>query len=599
MPLLFNNPAGFWLLLTLPAIVGIHFLQQRSRSLRTTTLFLLEKATPESRSGRTWERLRQSLALWCQLLAALLATWLLVEPRWVRPHSALTVVIVLDESASLGAFRDEARRAVRDKVAETRGLAETVTWILLPSDARRLPYYRGASQEQTLAALERWQPERGSHDCVPALRLARSLAGANGLVWFVTDSRDGLPPDQPAVGVGHVIPNVGFAGSSVFVEGGRLQWKAYVQNRSDTPQQRTWWLDCDGSRTPERKLELAPGALAELSGSFPDGGERCLVALSPDAFASDDVLPLQRPRPKRLSVAVQLDGPAGAFFRKLIPTIDGLALAGADKARLRIANFSATKPRPKGPAILLNDAKSGANDRQIALAPRVPARHPLMADLNWQAWLGTGPEELSQLPGDLGLLWQGQAPLLVLGPGEDAERSLLLNFRWEDSNAERLPSCVLLLRRFLETLRDAQAGPYAANFDCGAPVPLAEKDLSAGGTFTLEFVPARKELPSTKRTLSLVELGQLHAPDTPGFFSLRRDGQALASGSAQYADPRESDFSKAETFQTEAPVSRKNLIERTTAPDPFEKPALVLIVVCLLLSWMPRRKATAQGRSDR
>src|SRR5215218_6938180 len=95
---IFANPAGLWLLLGVPAILAIHYLQQRAKVARTSTWFLIEKLAPDSARGRTWDRLRSSRALWLQLLAALLATWVLAEPRWVRAESSQTVVVILDAS---------------------------------------------------------------------------------------------------------------------------------------------------------------------------------------------------------------------------------------------------------------------------------------------------------------------------------------------------------------------------------------------------------------------------------------------------------------------------------------------------------------------
>ena len=106
--LLFSNPAGFWALLGIPAVLLIHFLQRESRRVRASTLFLLEQLAPESAQGRRFERLRNSAALWLQLLAVLLFAWLLAGPRWLRPDSVQKVVFVLDSSASMSAFSGEA-----------------------------------------------------------------------------------------------------------------------------------------------------------------------------------------------------------------------------------------------------------------------------------------------------------------------------------------------------------------------------------------------------------------------------------------------------------------------------------------------------------
>src|SRR3954469_12531423 len=107
----FANPLGFWALLGVPTIIAIHFLQQRSGRRGTSTWFLIEPFAPRSVGGRTWEKLRSSRALWLQLFAVLVTTWLFTEPRWPRAESAQTVVVVLDRSASMMAFRAGAIRA--------------------------------------------------------------------------------------------------------------------------------------------------------------------------------------------------------------------------------------------------------------------------------------------------------------------------------------------------------------------------------------------------------------------------------------------------------------------------------------------------------
>ncbi len=102
----FGNPLGFLALAGIPAVLFIHLLQVRSRLVRVTTLFLLEPRAFERESGRKIERLRTPLLLWLQLLAVVAATWLLVEPRWLREDTTLRVVLVVDGSASMSAYRD-------------------------------------------------------------------------------------------------------------------------------------------------------------------------------------------------------------------------------------------------------------------------------------------------------------------------------------------------------------------------------------------------------------------------------------------------------------------------------------------------------------
>src|SRR5688500_14106655 len=132
----YANPLGFLALLGVPAILAIHFLQQRSRRAIISTWFLVAPVTPRSVGGRTWVNLRSSRALWLTLLAALVITWLLTEPRWARAESAQTVVVVFDSSASMSAFREPAIKAASRELGAAEGLAARTTWLIMTSDPR-------------------------------------------------------------------------------------------------------------------------------------------------------------------------------------------------------------------------------------------------------------------------------------------------------------------------------------------------------------------------------------------------------------------------------------------------------------------------------
>lgn len=581
----FANPLGFWALAGVPAILAIHFLQQRSRRAVTSTWFLIEPFAPRSVGGRTWEKLRSSRALWFQLLATLVITWLLTEPRWPRAESAQTVVVVLDSSVSMTAFHAPAIQAATRELGAADGLAARTTWLIMTTDPRQPPLYRGPERVAAEAALARWQPELGTHDLGPALRLAHGLAGEAGRTLLITDARAKAPAGQRAAGVGHAIENVGFAGSNFITDANELSWRAFAQNRGASAQHRTWWIETAGGRTPARELEMGPGALAELSGVFPDGIEQCTIVLEGDGFAADDRLPLVRPAAKPLAVSVDGDDAAAKFFHKLASGVDGVRLVAPLGATLRLARSRAEA---------LNLEKRGgifwpeADQRQSASLmtdPITAERHPLVADLNWQGWIGTGVNGYVATPNDTPLLWQGRWPLVFLHETAGGARQLRLAFDWDMANASRLPATVLLLRRFLEAERDAQFAPFAANFDAGAPIALA--GVPAEGELALTFQPAAGGEAET-RTLLAAERSGLHAPGRAGFFTVKRGTEPIVRGAAQFADARQGDFRGAETFFSDDPAERRAALERLTQPDPFAIFWLVALAGLALGSWWTR-----------
>ncbi|MDP7657568.1 MAG: BatA domain-containing protein, partial [Roseibacillus sp.] len=137
MNIVLTNPAGFFALLGIPALILIHFLQRQARVIPISTLFLLAHTQRESLSGRRFDRFTNSIPLWLQLLMVLLLTWLLVLPRYVRPASTQQVAVVLDSSASMSVFKDKLVSSLREKLPPLQGSASRLQLYLFESAAEK------------------------------------------------------------------------------------------------------------------------------------------------------------------------------------------------------------------------------------------------------------------------------------------------------------------------------------------------------------------------------------------------------------------------------------------------------------------------------
>ena len=588
-----GNAPALWALLALPALVAVHFFQQRARRVRLSTRFLIESLAPESQGGRTWERFRGSRAFWLQALAVLLLAWVLAEPRWPRADSSQTVVIVLDDALAMQAVEGEARAATARLMADEAGGAEKTEWVVMGSDPRAPLRYRGAERARAEAALATWRPTLGTHDYAVALRGGRALvaAGGGGVCWFVTDREEKVPTDQAAVGVGRAFENAGFAGGVVVKTAGGgagpegWSWRAVVRNSSGNPQRRAWWIESAAGASERRMLELQADGVVELSGAWPAGAGRATLRLEGDAFAADDALPLTRSEWKRLRLSVEVGGETGRFFTKALAGVDGVATDGAAGAELRVAQEDGASAPRAGAAVVLAGAKAD-DAKTLMRAPVVAERHALVDGLNWQGLLGPGPAELKMGETDDTLLWQADKPLAWLRAGDEGRRQLVLNLAWESGNAGRLPATVLLLRRYAETVRDAQAGPYAANFDAGARVGIAAADL----TMEPEAEWSVQAEGGERRVIAREELEVLRAPAEAGFFTVKRGETELVRGAAQFADARQGDFRGAGTFRRDPPAGEIEAVKnRNTQGDPLAACWLAIAGAALMWSWWPPR----------
>ncbi len=109
--------------LTVPVLVALYFLKLRRRPLAVPTTLLWQKSVQDLQVNTPFQRIRNSLLLWLQLL--LLALLLIAMARPTREASVVPgdrVVIVIDRSASMNTA-DQPGGATRLEVAKEAALA--------------------------------------------------------------------------------------------------------------------------------------------------------------------------------------------------------------------------------------------------------------------------------------------------------------------------------------------------------------------------------------------------------------------------------------------------------------------------------------------
>jgi hypothetical protein len=605
MGLFFANPWGLLGLLALPAIVVVHCLQERSRRVRTSTLFLLEHSQPVNEGGLRFERFHSSLPFWMQLLAALALSWLLADPRWVTADSRQTVAVVLDSSASMRACRERTLETLARRLRSWEAAAARTDWHLLETGPRRPPLYAGNSLKQLLDAAAGWNPTLGTHGFDDALAVAAAVVppGGGGTI-LVTDRPVETPVGVAVLSAGEAFDNVGFSGGRVEEADGRRTWRVLVTNHGDSRQTREFSVGeprADGPTRPLRKaaqLALDPGQSLEFSGDWPEF-DRIVLSLSPDRFDRDDLLPLVRPVPRRVRVARLLSGTAGELLSRMVAACSDVELidtvaeadfviepfgAGANRSGVQTPVDAAQSTDAAQGADAVEDAgaKEHAGDKQAepqevaaagTTAPKSTAfdpawiaaeATPLTRDLGWGGLLSGPAGNLLLTATDEPLLWKGGRPLAFVRTlrGDDSPvETLVLNWDIAASTAARTPAVVVLLQRFVDRVRSRIDRGWADNVETGQQI----------------------ELPR----------GMARAPDAPGFFSLPPE-RPLVTGAAQFADSRECDFRAAAPVDTLDGVLRGQLLKRSIQ-DPWAPLWIVVTVSALVIAWMAGRGAATSA----
>lgn len=583
--MILGNPYGLFALLGIPAVLLIHFLQRKAQIVPISTLFLLEKTQRESTTGRRFDRLTNSLSLWLQLLLVLLLTWLLVDPRFSTKAVTRQVAVVIDSSASLSVFKEKAKDSLSRHLNKlSRGPAQ-LQISLLSSDPREPSLYTGNSPSEALQALDKWQPVQGAREPSAALRLARSRIRSEGLLIYLTDNikRKELPYEAQLLAVGEKKNNLGFTGVSFDNETRR--WQATVRNYSNKAVTRTWKvISADNSTSPEQSLSLEANALTVLSGEFPESIESLTVALTPDDFPLDNLLPLVWPQPKTLSLSSDLPNKFTDFEKRFLAALGDATNAG-ELPDLTLTAYDPLNPTvPQTHAIITIDEKT--RSRRYLSGGIVQEAHKLNKDLNWQALQARESINFPLLERDTILLWQGERPLIALREetitDENSEESrtvrhLIFNFDLTQSNALKLPSTILLLHRFVSELRKEKIAPSSLNTELGQPLDLTYK---TGAPLTLKIRKPGED----ESSISLSGTKTFFAPTTPCHYTITQEGKTLLSASAAFADTREADLREAASFD-EIDSSTNTIVAKTSTSDELWPYWTLLGFIALISSW--------------
>ncbi|HSF19698.1 MAG TPA: BatA domain-containing protein [Vicinamibacteria bacterium] len=546
----FANPLGLLaLVIGIPAVVIVHLLRVKARPVSTSTLFLLEVTRDSDEAGRRLDRLQSSPLFWLRILAVCVLAWVLAEPRWLRPDARQRVVLIVDASASMSAFRNELADALNRELPRIRSGASQTEWVVLASDVRRATLYSGSEMEPARDACIRVEPRLGTHDFGPVLLTALGLAGPSGRVVLATDRPLPVPSGVEILAVGAPVDNVGFAGAEIGEDG---VWKAIVKNSGRTAQLR---------HLGDERVELGPGELAFLQGSLPAGADVVELDLEADRFALDDGLVLLRPRPKPLGIYVAPTLRQNRFIERFLETLEPF-----DRVESAAASDLAIADEPVGgaAALVFRSGNGGASYRKGRI---VAERHPFVEGLDFRGLLVRGRPDVELSGDDRVLLWQGDVPLMVLR-GELPE--LVLHFGLDGSNADRVPAFVLALHRFAAAVRSSKIASEQKNVETGQLLSVA-----SDGPLEIDGVPLGGSA--------------FRAPLEPGVFEVRSGDRTLLRAAARFADVREADLTEASSLGLDE-AEHQEAIARSSQRDPFET-LWVLALMGLLVAGWSRREA--------
>ena len=179
-----SNPLSWWqwaALAAVPsAIVLLYFLKLKRRPLEVPSTYLWHKSIEDLHVNSIWQRLRNNLLLYLQLLVIFIIVLALLRPTWQAFRlTGSRLVFLIDNSASMQATDvqpsrlEEAKRRSGELIDQMRSGDSAM--LVAFSDTARVAQNFTSNRQQLRQALAAIRPSQHSTNISEALRLAAGL----------------------------------------------------------------------------------------------------------------------------------------------------------------------------------------------------------------------------------------------------------------------------------------------------------------------------------------------------------------------------------------------------------------------------------------
>lgn len=591
----FATPLGLLALLAVPAIVAIHLFRRRYPVRRVAGLFLWQNPRQTPVEGRRRDRLPITTSLILECLAATALALILAGARLSSADIDRHLVVLLDDSASMGAVgaqgvtaRDRAARRVQSEV-ERLGASARVTLVV---SGERPSVLAGpaafAAEAQT--ALNNWKPEAAHHSLALGLRLARELAGPDGKLMIVSDLTPAARGEEEVPGalwasVGEPLGNVGIiaAERTLSPDSGRGTVSLTIANYTGSPQSRRVVVSAAGKEIVARDLNVPPGS-SSIALPIPPGLPPVRVALSDDALARDNTVVLAEPRPRIVAVANRLkEGRGHDALARALAAVSGITRA--ENSHLVFVD-AGELDRPPEPGVWRAGFGRPPDKWLTAGAPRdfvgpflLEKRHPLLlgVTLGGVVWTGVAPLAPSAAHP---LASAGDQVLIGMRSPSSAGESpvLMFNLDLDRTNLIRAPDWPIVISNIVEMRRHSLPGPERWNYRVG--------EWIRAGLGRDPKAPLRSRSGGVERPIPAGQRLEVIAPSPGGLFEILEGDEVLFEIGVNFLDETEGDLRKQTTADAGSLAAASGLhADAGVTSDPLFWVLLAIAGTAILANW--------------
>jgi len=594
------QPAGLLALTLAIPILALHMLTPRRPPTPVSSLLHWDKLRHSITAAEPWQKLRWSLLLLLQLLAAALFALSLARPA-VLEQAELSdhTVFIVDASGSMSAVDGDPDRLASAVKAARRLRSEVpdggAASLVVASANPVVLVQASDSVEEFERALDTVRTSAGGADFESAFALAESLVSPDRPTGFALISDGQLdqteqklaPLGTRYVKVGESDTNRAVTDLSVSAGPGGIQARARVESTGGPDATQTLRLDVDDATVLTGQITIPGGGVFEETFELPTGARVAAYLDGEDLLAYDNQRYASAPVLGGLKARVH--GESTFFVDQLLAAIPDVETAAgpADEVDFEIYIGTQVPDSPTTPFIAI-DAPGGAPGLATAgrveePIPTLAVSDPILDDIDVSQIAVADAQRLTVSSGEV-LLGAPGAPLIVRGDA-DGVPFFYIAFTLERSNLPVNIAFPIIGSRMVGELASADKPVEALTVGDRAPV------AASGGAVT----------DPRGRTVNVSAGDSEPIIDQAGFWVIEREGAAPVEVAVN-PDARESRLKPAGSLPGLRPAAEGDVeaagsavVARSLLPWALAA-LLALLAIELLVSRRARGVSSRQWR---
>lgn len=549
----FANPWGLLGLLALPIIAYVHMFHRRFPPLEIAGLHLWTLESRKDTPGRKKEKLPITRSLLLELLAALLITLLLADPRDASVTSRPHLVVILDDSASMAAKDSQTSESTRGRVIkwlnnQQEKMGRHGVYSVLTT-GRRPVLIAGprADWEQVNTAIQNWHPDSNSHSFETAWDLGAQLAVEEATFAFLTDKlpeeKQIIPERMAVYSFGRKLDNIGITAARWIYEPDTGKGTIFIRlaNQGENAAEVKVLGTAKENKLIDETISLEAHTEKSLQWAVPGGlAELTLAVHAPgDPLEIDNEVKLIEPKIRTVTVSVTLPSSHSAFepVKRILGVLPDVQLGDTADADLVIApaGDSPLNTRglwwlgigPEDPSL-----QAIASSKTVIGPFLIEKQHPLMNGivLGGVVWGGLQKNPASTIP------VISTAKSILLGQRTDsAANSYILNLDLAASNLTESPDWPIFWTNLIEQCRTSRPGFQRWNYHLEETVQFTLDPATLDQEQELTLVHNNQIKP-------LLRMGTVEIPprNSVGIYTVQDGKQTLGKFAINFFDREES-----------------------------------------------------------